>query len=308
MALPVERADLQSLPAQQARALARRQGAAAAAAIRREDVDRRLAAGHGDAHAVGLDRERRPLIGDLERAHARRIADQQVGGAQAHGIERAGDRHAQVLVARPAQVLQRRHEAGSDHPQRGRHARGSRAGASGASRRSPAAASASSASYSPSDTGCEHHLVAGRQQRGRIAAHVPQRHRRARQDVPAARAFQGIDDGHGHGDGDGAARHLDARVLAPRQLELGRQAAEVGQARQEAHHVDVEHRAAVALDDLVPQLSPVRSRDVGQIEAEARVVAGGNAPAPAGALGGFQAISSGARRRFSSACGSWSGS
>jgi hypothetical protein len=87
----------------------------------------------------------------------------------------------------------------------------------------------------------------------------------------------------------GAARNLDARVLAARQLELRRQPAQIRQARQEAHHVDMVHRAAVALCDL-SRSEPRALRDVGQIEAEARIVAGGNAPATAGALGRLEAI------------------
>ncbi len=126
----------------------------------------------------------------------------------------------------------------------------------------------------------ERHLVAGGENRGRVAAQIPQRHRRAPQDVPAAGALQRIDHGHGHGDGDGAARHLEARILPARQLELLGQAAEIGQTRQESHHVDVVCCAAVALDDLGDAETHTRS-NIGKVETDALVVAHWQAPVPA---------------------------
>ena len=168
-------------------------------------------------------------------------------------------------------------------------ARSRAGGASGASRSSPAAAWADSRSYSRSDTGANVTLSPAASNAGGAFAHVPQGGRRAREDVPAARTLLRIDDRHGHGDGNGAARHLHARVLAPRQRELGRQTSEIGQARQEAHHVDELDGLAVALDDLGDAEAGALG-DLGEIEAEALIVAGGDAPAPACDLGGLQAL------------------
>ena len=53
-----------------------------------------------------------------------------------------------------------------------------------------------------SETGWNITLSPAASSAGRIAAHVPQRHRRAPEEMPAAGAFQRIDGGHGHGDGD----------------------------------------------------------------------------------------------------------
>ena len=68
----------------------------------------------------------------------------------------------------------------------------------------------------------EAHLVAGREHRGRRAAPVPQRHRRAAEDVPAARALQRVDGRHGGRDRHRPGRHLRARILAAGQREARR--------------------------------------------------------------------------------------
>ena len=67
---------------------------------------------HRDPDVVGFDRQRRPHAGDFERAGVGRVADQQVGRLQADRIERAAHRHAEVLIADAAAILDRRQQAG----------------------------------------------------------------------------------------------------------------------------------------------------------------------------------------------------
>src|SRR5689334_14268560 len=110
---------------------------------------------------------------------------------------------------------------------------------------------------------------------------MPQRYGRARQDVPASGALLGVDDAHGHGDGDRAEWHLYPWVLAAGQGELAWQAAEVRQARQETHHIDELARLTVPLHHLRGAETGAAC-DIGKIKPKARVVTGGNAPAPAG--------------------------
>src|SRR5262249_34974568 len=135
-------------------ALVRSQATRHSFAAAGENLDESPAASDSDADAVRLDLERGALVGNLQRADPRRVADQKIGGAQAHRVQRARNRHAQVLVARSSPALERGHEAGRQPPQSSRHARRSWAGVSSGARRSvPAAASAESRSYSRSDTG-----------------------------------------------------------------------------------------------------------------------------------------------------------
>src|SRR5262249_24176543 len=97
-----ERAHAQHLAAYETPALEWGKAAAAYLAAGQQDVDGCMAPGDGDADAVGLHTQRRPLIGDLQRADAGAIADQQIGGAEAHLVECTGDWNAESLVARPS--------------------------------------------------------------------------------------------------------------------------------------------------------------------------------------------------------------
>ena len=97
-------------------------GATLPAAGRRgigKNVDGGVRADHRDPHVVGFDRQRRAEAGHLERAGIGRVANQQVGRVQADGIERAAHRHAEVLVADAAAILDRRQQAGR-HDMQGR--------------------------------------------------------------------------------------------------------------------------------------------------------------------------------------------
>ena len=76
-----------------------------------------LRADDRDPHVVGLDRQRRPETGHLQRRDAGRIADQQIGGMQTDRIERAAHRHAEVLIADAAKILDRGEQAGRHDPQ-----------------------------------------------------------------------------------------------------------------------------------------------------------------------------------------------
>ena len=216
-----ERADPHGLAAHEACALEGSQAAGRRSPSAGTMSIARLRAGGGNANAVGLHRQRRSLVGDLERAHVRR-------DCRRAGWRRAGSRgRARPTPARPG--------AGSPAGP-GPAAWSCRPGATTRSaavmrvapsrhvrlqRSSPAAAlasrrlvlararSAANVTLSPAASS------AGGSRR---MSHSGDR--RAREDVPPAGALQRIDDRHGHGDGDGAARHLDARVLPPRQLEL----------------------------------------------------------------------------------------
>ena len=93
---------------------------------------------------------------------------------------------------------------------------------------------------------------------------LPQRHRRAPDEMPAARRLHREDAGHRRGDRERAGRNLQARRFAPRQRQLRRQVAQIGQARQEAEHVDVIGDGAVPLDHLRRRETGAR-RDIVEI-------------------------------------------
>jgi hypothetical protein len=81
-----------------------------------EDIDGGSGTYHGNPHGVSLDRKRRTKTSDFDRTRIGRISNQEIGRPQADRIKRAADRHAQVLVAEAAEVLNgshqtRRHDA-----------------------------------------------------------------------------------------------------------------------------------------------------------------------------------------------------
>jgi hypothetical protein len=136
-----EGADAQSLASQQPHALQGCNPPAAGRPLGGQYVDGRGAAGEGQAHALGLDQKRRTQMRDLQSPGPRRIADDDVGGDEAHGIERPGHGYAEALVALAAEVLQRGHQTGRHDSERWLHP-GAPAPAdrsSGSSRASPAA-------------------------------------------------------------------------------------------------------------------------------------------------------------------------
>src|ERR1043166_10105716 len=121
------------------------------------------------ADAVRLDRESRADISDLDTGRARRIVDARIGGAQAHRIERAAHRHAEMLVSVPPEVLHRGQQAGRDDAQA--HAAASTVSSPGTSVNSPAATCATRRSYSRSETGANVTLSPGRTSAPPAASH-----------------------------------------------------------------------------------------------------------------------------------------
>ena len=82
-----------------------------AVALLGDNIDNRAAARKGDPDAVRLDRERGTLVGDFQRSRSLRVADQHVGGAQAHGVQCARHGYPEALISPPPEVLQRGHQA-----------------------------------------------------------------------------------------------------------------------------------------------------------------------------------------------------
>ena len=235
--------------------------------------------------------KRRADIGHFERAGAGRVADQRIGRAQAHRIERAAHRNAEMLIAGPAEILDRGQQAGREDAQRRRSCRRSHACVRRARCSSvPSAALASRSSYSRSDTGANVTCVAGREQRRRppgrrLHSGTGDRPMRCQ---PHGR-LQRKDAGHRHGDGERAGRDLQPRRLAPRQASSAG-TRPVGLPRQEAEHIDVIDRA-VPLDDLSGRETGAR-RDLVEIGRETR------RSRPAGATGGPPARSSQTLHQF----------
>ena len=165
-----------------------------------------------------------PRHSDFQRAGAGRISDQQVGRLQADRIERAAHRHAEVLIADAAAILDRRQQAGRDDAQ----ATVSCGGVPDVVGRrhdssAPSAALASRSSYSRSETGAKPTLSPGCSSgidAPRLMSHSGTG--RAPDQMPAARRLRREDAGHGHRDRDRAGRDFQPRRLPPRQRKLGR--------------------------------------------------------------------------------------
>src|SRR5207248_11644956 len=102
-----------------------------------------------DTHTLRRDLERRALIERLERRGPVRVADDEIGSAQRHRIERAGNRNARPLMTDPAKVLNGRAKARDGDAQSGHQARP----CCGESSSAPSAAARSSASKRARSTG-----------------------------------------------------------------------------------------------------------------------------------------------------------
>ncbi len=71
---------------------------------------------------VGGDLEARTAVQDFERRRPRRVADQRIAEAQADPVERTRNRHAERLIADPAEILHRCVQTRGQHLQCGAHA------------------------------------------------------------------------------------------------------------------------------------------------------------------------------------------
>jgi hypothetical protein len=75
-----------------------------------EDFQHCRRAGKRDAHRVRFHPHDRPGAADLQGGNRLGIADEGIGDAQGHRVERPGDRDPQVLLAKTTEVLKRREQ------------------------------------------------------------------------------------------------------------------------------------------------------------------------------------------------------
>src|SRR5258708_17065889 len=120
-----------------------------------KDIDGGLRADEGKSHVVGLDGDRRPHIGHLERTGVLVVAHERIGGAQADGVEGAAHGNSEALVAGPPEILDGREQPRREDAQRRAHAAASTASSMGKTSRVPSAGLASRRSYSRSETGAK---------------------------------------------------------------------------------------------------------------------------------------------------------
>src|SRR6516165_4170080 len=81
-------------------------------------------------------------------------------------------------------------------------------------------------------------MIAGLDQEDRLAMRMIGAHRRAAEEIPAARRRNALDAGLHAAYGDRSGGRLEPRVLPARRRELGIEPAEIGVARQGAEHID----------------------------------------------------------------------
>ena len=229
------------------------------------DQRRRERADQRDAHAVGLDQKVGAHHADLQARRAGGIAAQRVGQAQRDAVHGAGGRHAERHEADPAKILQRVEQARTHDFQFGAHALFT----SFAQSNVPASTSRAMRSIALAVDALEGKQIARRQEDRLLAALVEHPERRTADQVPAARALEGIDGRHVHGDGDRRTRHAHARLGAARQVERLLEACDVGQPRHEAQHVDLEGRGEVERDHLFRLLLGALG-DLGEVGREFR--------------------------------------
>ena len=163
---------------------------------------------HGGAFEVELAAGQR----HFERRGVRRIAHQQIAGAQRQRVGRARCRDAEMRVAEAAEILHRGQEAGCDDVNAA-HGRGSR-------------------------TGMKRTRSPMRRSGGGDADRVEELQLGAADQAPSAGGSERINTGLRSADGDAAHRHVFARGCQSRRGQFGRQAAQVGKAGGEADEVD----------------------------------------------------------------------
>jgi hypothetical protein len=237
-------------------------------------VERHCAGRACDRHprASALDPERPAHQHELDRARARRVADERVCDAEREPVHGARTRHAVALVAEAPRILQRGHRPASlDHERR--HATVPRPG-------SPRPAASSSAAQRAAGTGSNAHPVAGLEQEHRIAARHEAAHRRAPEKMPAARRLDRSDQRLHPADRDRAGRRLEAGNFSPGGRDGRVETAEIREARQEADHVDAVDRRRVAGNDF-GRGEPVPRRHILKVDAVFAAIDDRDAPEPA---------------------------
>src|SRR3954470_13115225 len=108
---------------------------------------------------------------------------------------------------------------------------------------------------------------------------MPHRHPRASNQVQTRGGFSWHDQRHGHGDAKRACRYFDARRFETWNHKLLRYVAHVGEAREEAQHVDMIYKPGMPLDDL-SCCQPCKCGDITQIWCHLGVVANREPPSP----------------------------
>ena len=241
------------------------------------DLGRALRAGQRHPHRAVARGERRAERSDLDRRRERRIADQRVGDGQRQRVHRAARRQAVALRAVAPGILHRRRGADAvDHePAHERDQLGDQFAVLGGAIQF---VELLCVDRDKADG------VAGLQQKDRIAMQLIGSHRRAAQQMPAARPGEALDAGLHAADRDRAGRRQQPRAVTPRHRQRRIEPGEIGPARRETDHRHAIVAGGVARDQFVGgELE--RLRGVVEIDAVFAAIAHRNPPVPAVADG-----------------------